>query len=192
MNEKLLSVFTKIPTLYTERLTLRKLAVSDADDMYEYSKRFEVSKYLLWSPHESRWATKGYLSYLQRQYAKKQFYDWAITLSDSKKMIGTIGFTAFDIENNSAEVGYVLSSDYWGKGIAAEALNKIIDFGFDRLSLHRLEARIMTENLRSKRVAEKCGFVCEAVMRDKLYVKGEYRTIDIFARINPANAQVQK
>lgn len=187
MDEKLLSVFTKIPTLHTSRLTLRKLTVSDAFDMYDYSKRPEVSRYLLWSPHESQWATRGYLSYLQRQYAKKQFYDWAVTLTDSKKMIGTVGFTAFDIPNNSAEVGYVLSPDYWGKGIAAEALNKIIEFGFDRLDLHRLEARIMTENARSKRVAEKCGFVCEAVMRDKLYVKGEYRTIDIFARINDKN-----
>ena len=186
MNEKLLSIFTGIPTLYTNRLTLRKLVVSDAIDMYEYSKRYEVSEYLLWSPHESQWATKGYLSYLQRQYAKKQFYDWAITLTESKKMIGTVGFTAFDIENNSAEVGYVLSSDYWGKGIAAEALGRIIGFGFDVLSLHRLEAHIMTENVRSKRVAEKCGFVCEAVMRDKLFVKGEYRTIDVFARINPS------
>ena len=120
MDSGVYDLFTRIPTLYTERLMLRKISVHDSEDMYEYSKRPEVSKYLLWSPHADIRVTKNYTRYLQGLYLKKEYYDWAIVLRRSDKMIGTCGFAHIDAENNSAEIGYVLSSDYWGKGIAAE------------------------------------------------------------------------
>ena len=72
-------------------------------------------------------------------------------------MIGTCGFTKFDYSNNAAEIGYVLNSDYWGKGYCSEAVSKIIEFGFESLKLHRIEARYMKENIRSRNVMEKCG-----------------------------------
>ena len=58
-------------------------------------------------------------------------------LRTSHRMIGTCGFVRFDEENESAEVGYVLHPDYWGQGLAAEALREVLSFGFDRLELHR-------------------------------------------------------
>lgn len=181
MRQELLKIFSHIPTLETERLILRRMTPHDAADMYDYAHRPEVSEYLLWSPHESVKASKNYLSYLQTQYAQRNFYDWAIVLGETGKMIGTVGFSSFDIQNNSAEIGYVLNPDFWHRGIAPEALRAVMEFGFRELSLHRLEVRIMTENEKSKRVAEKCGFSHEATMRDKLLVKGIYRTIDIYS-----------
>ncbi len=177
----MLALFAKMPALKTDRLILRKMLVSDYRDMYDYSVRPETSKYLLWSPHESPRFSKKYLAYVQGEYREGRFYDFALEDQKTGKMIGTCGFTSFDLENNAAEVGYVLHPDYWGKGLAPEALKRLMRFGFSELRLHRLVARIMEENTASKRVAEKCGFRQESIHKEALLVKGEYRTICEFA-----------
>ena len=84
-----LDIFISPPTLSTERLLLRKLAVSDYKDMYEYSKLPETSRYLLWSPHETPRFTKKYLSYLQGEYRGGRFYDFAVVEKKSGKMIAS-------------------------------------------------------------------------------------------------------
>ncbi|MBE6613159.1 MAG: GNAT family N-acetyltransferase, partial [Ruminococcaceae bacterium] len=93
------------------------------------------------------------------------------------KMIGTCGFTTLDFANNAAEVGYVLNPAYWGMGIAPEAVRRVIDFGFRELNVHRIEAKYMVENARSRRVMEKVGMTFEGVKRASMYIKGEYRDI---------------
>ncbi len=181
MFESDLSIFSAPPTLVTERLILRKLAVSDYKDMYEYSKMPETCRYLLWSPHDTPRFTKKYLSYLQGQYRNGSFYDFAVVEKESGKMIGTCGFTSFDLANNAAEVGYVLSPDFWGKGYAVEALRRLMRFGFHELELHRMEAKIMEGNDASMRVSEKCGMRREAVHKKAMFIKGSYHTIVEYA-----------
>ncbi|MBQ9748332.1 MAG: GNAT family N-acetyltransferase [Clostridia bacterium] len=181
MNEEMLSVFVKPPTLETDRLRLRKIVVSDYKDMFDYSRRPETSRYLLWTPHDSPKFTKRYIAYLQGQYRDENFYDFALEYKESGKMIGTCGFTCFDLENNAAEVGYVLHPDFWHMGLAPEALLRLMAFGFSELRLHRLVAKIMDENDASKRVAAKCGFRHEATHKDAMLIKGEFRTISEYA-----------
>jgi len=181
LNESQLSIFTKMPTLVTDRLIMRKMLISDYADMFDYASRPVTTKFLLWAPHESPKFTKRYLNYLQGQYREEHFYDFALVEKDSGKMIGTCGFTGFDLTNNSAEVGYVISPDFWGHGFAAEALRRLMRFGFTELMLHRLTARIMDGNIRSMRVAEKCGMRHEATHHDSMLIKGQYRTIHEYA-----------
>lgn len=181
MDSGVLEIFTRIPTLYTDRLVLRKMTVRDADDMYEYSKRPEVSRYLLWSPHRDIKVTRNYLRYLQGQYAHKNFHDWAVTLKSTGKMIGTCGFSHIDLENNSAEIGYVLNSDYWGCGYAAEAVDRVLNFGFETLGFNRIFARILDGNAQSVRVAEKNRMRYEATHKNAIIVKGEYKTYHEYA-----------
>ena len=64
--EQLHQIFTNPPTLSTERLVLRKIAVSDAEDMFDYARRSEVTRFLLWSPHPSVGYTREYLQYIER------------------------------------------------------------------------------------------------------------------------------
>ena len=118
-NRKLHKVFKRMPTLTTERLILRPMSTSDAWDMYEYAHREDVTEFLLWSPHPSVSYTRDYLAYIESRYTACEFYDWAITLADSGKMIGTAGFTKINTDHNVGEIGYVLSPEYHGKGLAA-------------------------------------------------------------------------
>ena len=163
--DQIVRIFTKIPTLTTERLTLRRLKPSDYRDMFEYACRPEVTKYLLWEPHNSSQRTYDYLAYLQTLYRKRDFYDWAVVTNDEKKMIGTCGFTTLDFSHNAAEVGYVLNPRYWGRGIATEAVRRVLDFAFRELNVRRVEAKYIIGNDASRRVMEKCGFTYEGTLR---------------------------
>ena len=181
MEERDLKLFTRIPTITTSRLTLRRIMPSDLDDVFAYASDASVPRYLLWYPHPDKDYTARYLREVDRRYKKAQFYDWAVTLTDSGKMIGTCGFTSFDLPNNSAEVGYVLASSYWGQEIACEALRAVITFGFEALELNRIEAHFMPGNNASRRVLEKCMMQPEGVRREAMYAKGRYIDIETYA-----------
>ena len=175
--ERILKIFENMPTLRTSRLILRPMRTSDSYDMYEYACREDVTEFLLWSPHPSVGFTREYLACIEARYARGEFFDWAITLADSGKMIGTVGFTKIYPSNNSAEIGYVLNPEYHKMGIGYEAAKRIVDFGFDAMELHRIEARFMRGNTASKRLMEKLGMSLEGYSRDSMLVKGQYRTI---------------
>ena len=176
---EILACFKDPPILRTKRLLLRKLLKSDAVDMFEYSRDPNVTKYLLWEPHDSLKYTARYLAYLQGRYRVGEFYDWAVIDRRTMKMIGTCGFTSFDFHNNSAEVGYVLNPSFWHHGIAAEALNEVLHFAFVILGLNRVEARYMVGNNGSRRVMEKVGMTFEGVLRGAVYAKGRYVSVGV-------------
>ncbi len=163
----------------TDRLRLRRICRYDRDDMYDYARREEVSRYLLWSAHPDKDYTKKLIDHLLCLYRSGEFFDFAVEYRENGKMIGTCGFASVDEKNNCAEVGYVLSPDYWGRGIASEALGAFLRFGFCDLELSRMEARYMIENTASRKVMEKCGMTFEGIHRKKLLVKGGYRDIGV-------------
>jgi len=177
--EKIYRVFSHIPELTTPRLTLRRMMVADTSDMYEYASRPDVTKYLTWNPHPDRNYTREYLEYLGNRYAAGMFYDWAVVYEPDCKMVGSCGFTSFNCTSDSAEVGYVLNPEYWGRGIAAEALDRILEFGFDSLGLHRIEARFIEGNEQSRRVMEKVGMSFEGILREGMLVKGSYVNVGV-------------
>ena len=177
--EKIYRVFSHLPELTTERLTLRKMLVADTSDMYEYASRPDVTTYLTWQPHPDRDYTREYLQYLGGRYNAGMFYDWAVIYEPDCKMIGTCGFTSFKCSSDSAEVGYVLNPEYWGRGIAVEALERVLAFGFEDMGLHRIEARFMDGNDRSRRVMEKVGMTFEGTLREGMLVKGNYVSVGI-------------
>lgn len=170
-------IFSHIPELYTDRLYLRALLVSDAADMFDYAKDPEVSRYLTWSAHPNVNFTKKYLTFVGQQYRTGDFFDWAIVDRASGRMIGTCGFTCFHYESNSAEIGYVLHPDFRGRGLATEAARAVLTFGFEELNLHRIEARYMQENTASRKLMERVGMTFEGFAREAALIKGEYRTL---------------
>jgi ribosomal-protein-alanine N-acetyltransferase len=171
--------FANIPMICTERLILRRIRRSDLYDVYEYSHDPRVSEYLMWQPHSTLSDTRRYLKNVDKKYKNAEFYTWGIEYRG--KLIGTVGFNCFSLEHSTGEVGYVLNADYWGRGIATEALSRILEYAFDYLALNRVEIKYMRENSASLAVAEHCGFTYEGTMREAIYVKGRYRDIGIAA-----------
>lgn len=153
----------------------------DYADMYEYARRDDVTRYLLWSPHQDRKYTRKYLEYIQDRYRSGEFFDWAVILKEENKMIGTAGFARIDIDNGTGEIGYVINPVYHGNGYATEAVTEVMMFGFMELNLHRIEARCMDGNTSSRRVMEKCGMRYEGCARDSMFVKEKYRSIHTYS-----------
>lgn len=181
MRNRLTEIFRDPPTLFTDRLMLRKMERFDTDDMYEYAKLADVTRYLTWEPHPDTGYTKKYLAFIAGKYKTYDFHDWAVCLRDSGKMIGTCGFTSLDAKNMCAEIGYVINPVYNGMGYATEAAKRIIEFGFNELDLERIEAKYITENSASRRVMNKLGMQFEGIHRNCLQLRGQFVSVGICA-----------
>ena len=148
-------------TIETERLILRPFKSSDLEDLYEYASVDGVGEMAGWKHHESKEKSKEILDIFITE--DKVF---AIVLKESGKVIGSLGVEKYGLEDRltefdgylGREIGYVLSKDYWGRGIMPEAVGAVIDYLFNVLDWDFLTCGYFDFNSQSKRVQEKCGF----------------------------------
>ena len=120
-------------TLETERLILRNWVETDLEDLYEYASVEGVGEMAGWPHHTDIEVTKRIL---EGFIEKDEVY--AIVLKDSQKVIGSLGIhnRAKEEEKDEKiqrEIGYVLSKDYWGKGLVPEAVKAVIQYAFDEM-----------------------------------------------------------
>jgi len=174
------------PILETERLILRQLAAPDAQNYFLFMSDEENIRYYDPAPMtQLEQAEKG-IERHQRRFAQQEALRWGVTLKGENRVIGTSGYF-WDAENQSAGLSYVLAKRYWNQGIMTEALSAMIQFGFDHIHLHRIEARVAYPNLASARLLEKLGFQEEGRLRDAQYANNEFVDERIFALINTDN-----
>jgi len=100
--------------------------------------------------------------------------NWAITLKGNDKLIGIIGHYRIQPENHRAEIGYMILPEYNGKGITSEAIKVVIEYGFEQMQLHSIEAVIDPENSASEKVLQKNGFVKEAHILENELWEGKF------------------
>ncbi len=176
-----LETFGNLPNITTDRLLLRAARMSDAQDMYEYSRDPEVARHVLWEAHSSIHQTRAYIRFLIKQYRNASPSTFVIVLRETGKVIGTIGYMWVQPENRSAEVGYSLSRAYWNMGIMSEALRAVLGFGFKRLNLNRIEAQHECDNPASGKVMQHAGMRFEGTLRQRVYNKGRYADVNLYA-----------
>ena len=147
--------------LETERLVLRPFVLSDLDDFYEYASVEGVDEMAGWKHHENKEKTQEILDNFINE--DKTF---AIVLKENNKVIGSLGVELYGMEEaltgfyeyKGREVGYVLSKDYWGKGLMTEAVKTVINHLFTQLNLDFITCGYYDFNIQSKKVQDKCGF----------------------------------
>lgn len=175
------NIYGQLPIIETNRLLLRKLSLDDANDMYEYTSNEIVSRYVNWNPHKSIGDTKSYIHYVLQQYYLKKIAPWGIQFKENNKLIGTIDFVTWDPVHRTAEIGYAISHLYWGKGLTPEAVQALIELGFTRMKLERIQARCIAENIASQRVMEKTNMTYEGTIRKSMLIKGTHRDIKLYS-----------
>jgi RimJ/RimL family protein N-acetyltransferase len=151
-------------------MLLRPLKKSDLADMHQLSSIPEVEKYnTLGIPKEIK-VTKGILKDRLRDNKKSKLsnYTFAIEEKGTAKFIGMFGLVLGRPKQQKAEIWYKFHPDFWGKGLATEAVNCMLDYCFDELKLHRVEAGCAIENIGSIRVLEKVGMKHEGTNRQTL------------------------
>lgn len=150
--------FTPFPVLKTERLTLRQLVSSDANEIFALRSDGNVNKYLDRKPSRSIEDAATFIQTINENIQRNYSIYWAITLNSADKLIGTICLFDFSDDNLKAEIGYELLPGFQGQGIMQEAASKVIDFGNQHLGLNSIVAYTHVENLSSTRLLEKCNF----------------------------------
>ena len=169
------------PTLETERLVLRTFETTDAEDVFEYAGQPVVSRYLTWYPHQSISDAADYINLVRERIKKDEAGEWGIQLKEMGRIIGAIGFVNFDQKNSCAELGYVISDQYWGQGIMPEAIKCVIRFAFDKMNLQRIEAVHYLENETSGRAMQKAGMRYEGLLRSKIFAKDKFWDVKLYA-----------
>lgn len=162
--------------IQTPRLTLREWSQEDVPLIYQ----------LLSDPKVAGFNTIGIPTSVQviqdllqptlndQQQPTRKHYGWSMLLNTDKTFVGEIGLDLATARFKSAEIYYSVASAYWGKGYASEAARAVVQFVFEQLQLHRLEAGVATFNPGSIRVLEKIGMQREGLRRKILPIDGEW------------------
>lgn len=157
--------------IITERLFLVKPHLKFCNRILEIWSNPKMTKY-----DETHKLTiteaKKNLSKRIKNQGKTQISFYAL-LKDNNYLIGSAGLNISE-HNNSAELGYGVDVNYWGKGYCTEIVKAAVDFTFTKTDLHRIYATAVVENKASCKVLDKCGFKKEATLRDAAYYHKKY------------------
>ncbi|XP_031278162.1 uncharacterized protein LOC116136680 [Pistacia vera] len=161
-------------------ISLRLLDLSDIDDFMVWASDGKVARFCRWEPYTSK--EEG-MSFIKDKVATHPSFR-AICINN--RPIGAITVTPKSGHDKCrGELGYVLASNYWGKGIATQAVKMVAKTIFDEWPhLERLEALVDVENVGSQRVLEKAGFKKEGVLRKYLIQKGSTRDMVMFSLLS--------
>ncbi|AOY75057.1 GNAT family N-acetyltransferase [Clostridium formicaceticum] len=178
----MITLNSEFPVLETHRLILQKLTEEDIEHLFKYWSDSEVVRYMNIDAFTDRQQVKNMVCLLNNLFKEKEALRWGIYNKELSCLMGTCGYNSgLKEEVYIGEIGYELGSQYWGQGFMAEALNCIIDYGFNILSLNRIEAYVMLENRGSANLLEKLGFQKEGILRERGYYKNKFWDEYIFS-----------
>lgn len=150
--------FSPFPLMESDRLQLRALNGDDADRLHILRSDEEVNRYINRSKTPSLEDTRKSINQLIQGIENNQWLYWSICLKNEQQLIGTICLWNFNEEKNIAEVGYELFPSHQGQGYMREAIEKVINYCFDTLSLFKLVALVHAENQKSINLLQSMGF----------------------------------
>lgn len=174
--------FKEFPIITTDRLVLREHAMADAPTLYKMRINEEVMRFI----HRERPKTiqdmETFITTFNEGFRQGVHIAWVIALKENPdQMIGSVGYWRTDFANHRAEIGYMLDPSYWRKGIISEGLKATINFGFEKIKLHSIQANISPGNDASRQILLKHGFVKEAYFKEDHYFNGEFLDSEIYS-----------
>jgi ribosomal-protein-alanine N-acetyltransferase len=169
--------------IQTDKLLLRSFAEDDLENIFKGLSHPDVIKYYGVSYHSLE-AAKKQLEFFKELESNETGKWWAVCSPDNKIFYGAGGLNNCNNLHKKGEIGFWLLPQFWNKGLMKEALPLIINYGFKKLNLHRIEGFVETENLICKKVIEKLGFNHEGTMKDCEIKIGKFISLDIYSKVN--------
>jgi ribosomal-protein-alanine N-acetyltransferase len=173
------------PTLLTDRLILRPFVADDAFDVERLAGLREVADTTLNIPHPyphggaAEWIRLHSPAWIDGTSAT-----FAIVGRKTNALIGAVSLV-IKREHQRAELGYWIATDCWNRGYATEASQRLIQFGFEILMVHRIEARHFLRNPASGRVMQKLGMTQEGVQRDHVIKWNRFESLAVWSILEP-------
>lgn len=166
--------FTPFPNLETKRLCLRRMHPSDVNEIQALRSDPEIMRYIPRPLIKTKEEALEFIETMDANINANSLINWAITTKENDLLIGMIGFYRMKPEDYRSEVGYILSANFHGQGIITEALERVIEFGFDEMKLNSIEAVIDPKNSGSEKVLLKNNFVKEGHFKEHIFFEGEF------------------
>ncbi|MBD5363252.1 MAG: GNAT family N-acetyltransferase [Bacteroides sp.] len=156
----------------TERLILRPWREDDAESLFKYAQSPDVGPAGGWAPHTSVEESR---EIIRTVFSGPEIY--AVVLKETGEPIGSCGIMFSDnMDDTEGEIGYWIGKPYWGQGLIPEAVKALLSRGFQELNLSAVWCGFYSDNLKSKRVSEKCGFKYHHTNTDVVSPLGDHRT----------------
>jgi ribosomal-protein-alanine N-acetyltransferase len=166
--------------LRTERLILRPFELSDAKVVQQKAGDKAVADTTANIPYPyPDFAAEEWISTHQSKFESGELINYAITLEKTGELIGAVGLVV-DKRFSHAELGFWIDKDLWGKGYATEAARALVDYGFNKVGLHRIFAEHMTRNLASGKVMKKLGMHEEGLLKEHVLRSGKYEDVIVY------------
>lgn len=157
----------------TERLTVRPIAATDLDDLFEVNGDAAVTRFLPYPTWASPDDGIAWFTRMQALGATGTGQQLVIARRSDAKVIGTVLLFKHDAGSARLEIGYVLGSAHWRQGYALEAIQAACTHAFDVMGIRRIEAEVNPANQASVALLERVGFRCEGRLRERWVAKGE-------------------
>ncbi len=176
--------FLPFPTLETERLILRKVTMADSQDVLTLRGDIDAMRYIGKPISTTFDEARDLITRIQDGLENNTAIGWAISLKNNPQLIGTIGFHQIDKQHYRAEIGYMLLPQFWNKGLMSEAIQQVLDYGFNTMKLHSIQANIDPNNKVSAAILKKYNFVSEAYFKENFFFNGKFMDSEIFSLLN--------
>jgi ribosomal-protein-alanine N-acetyltransferase len=167
------ALFTEQPILETDRLILRPIVLEDVNEILAIYSDDEAGKYNCWQGIEGE--RDGLLKIMgfRENWEHKERIRWGLIDKTTNKLIGDCAFVMFDFRIDRAEVGFNLVRTHWNKGLMAEALKAVLNYGWD-MKMHSIEAIVDPNNAPCLALLSKLGWTEEALLRQLGKKNGVY------------------
>ena len=179
------SLMNWLPTIHTSRLSLRSISAADVDDFYAVYSNPEVMRYWSTPPLPNIEAASKLISEIEEGNERHNMLKWGIALRSNDALIGSVTLFNLEFTHRRAEIGYAQGRAYWGQGYMQETLKAVINYAFDSLNIHRLEADVDPRNAASVRTLERLGFQREGYLRERWQVNGEIQDAFFYGLLRP-------
>jgi RimJ/RimL family protein N-acetyltransferase len=162
-----------LPVLRGESITLRELRMSDAPALLAMLASEEVARFIS-PPPATVDGFERFIRWTQVERQAGRYVCFGIVPKGFDTVVGIFQVRQMDPGFATAEWGFAMGSAFWGRGLFMEGAELILDFVFDTIGVHRLEARAAVRNGRGNGALRKLGAVQEGVLRGSLLRDGEY------------------
>ena len=163
----------KLPTLSGAIATVRELRLSDAPSLLAMLSTEEVTRFIS-PPPTSVEGFERFIAWTHRERAAGRYVCFAVVPNGMDTAIGLLQVRQLDPNFSTAEWGFAIGSQFWGTGLFLDAANLVVEFAFETLGTHRLEARAAVANGRGNGALRKVGAHQEGVLRKSFLRNGEY------------------
>ncbi|OCA74742.1 GNAT family N-acetyltransferase [Chryseobacterium arthrosphaerae] len=152
--------------LETERLILKEVDESYTEDILKIRSNPYINQYVKRNSPQNNYEALEFILHIKNKIRNGDMLFWGISFKDQRNLVGTICIWNFSDDRKTAEVGYELLPDYHKKRIMSEALNRVLQYGFDELNLQKILAYTHQFNEASQSLLLKHRFISEEGMKD--------------------------